>query len=347
MTGMKSLCIRALMALAVVLTFASCDDSFVFDDEGDCTVHYRLKFVYDYNMKYADAFPHEVTSVAVYAFDKSGKLVWQQAEKGDKLAADDYYMELELPAGDYDLVAWCGTDNDATSESFTVPQLTIGSSEKSELTCKLNRQHDSNGEAYVDSNLYGLYHGQVSVNLPDNEDGDTFYYTMPLVKDTNHLRVILQHLSGEDVDVSKFTFSLDDENGYLDYDNSLLADENINYRAWNTESGYAGVVDTRAQTQVNVAIADLTTSRLMVDHKMYLTIRNNEGEVVVKVPFIDYALLIKGNYNKSMTDQEFLDRQDEWSMTFFLDDDERWISTYIYIQSWRVVLSNTDLTSSN
>jgi hypothetical protein len=33
-----------------------------------------------------------------------------------------------------------------------------------------------------------------------------------------------------------------------------------------------------------------------------------------------------------MSDQEYLDRQDEYSMTFFLDEGE-WVSSYILINS--------------
>lgn len=341
---MKHLGIRILMAMALLFSLTACD-SVIYDDEGDCTVTYRLKFRYDWNMKFADAFPHEVKSVSVYAFDKTGTLVWQKTDKGDALAQEGYSMELDLEPGDYDLIAWCGLDNDGThGESFTVPQMTVGTSTKADLTCKMNRKYADNGTAYVDEDLYGLYHGTLSVSLPESIEGGDYIYTLPLMKDTNHLRVILQHLSGEDVDVSKFTFTLEDENGYMNYDNSLLADENIIYRTWNTESGQAGVdvdKDGKTITSVKVAIADLTTARLIEGRKMFLTIRNNKGEMVVHVPFIDYALLIKGYYNSGMSDQEFLDRQDEWSMTFFLDENDYWLNTSIYINSWRVVLNNT------
>lgn len=334
-----------LVAVALLFTLCACDNA-IYDDEGDCTVTYRLQFCYDWNMKFADAFPHEVGSVAVYAFDKeTGTLVWQQTDKGEALAQDGYAMTLDLPAGNYDLVAWCGLDNDTVSESFSVPQMTVGSSTKDDLTCRLLREHDSEGTASVSTDLFGLYHGQLSVSLPQDNNGGDYLYTMPLVKDTNHLRVILEHLSGKEVDVNDFSFSLEGEaNGLMNYDNSLLDDEPIIYHAWNTESGQAGVeTDTRTQTSVGVAIADLTTARLVEGRKMYLTIRNSEGDTVVRVPFIDYCLLVKGYYNRSMSNQEYLDRQDEWSMTFFLDESGEWVSSSVLINSWRVVLQNVDI----
>jgi hypothetical protein len=41
-----------------------------------------------------------------------------------------------------------------------------------------------------------------------------------------------------------------------------------------------------------------------------------------------------------MEDQEYLDRQDEYNMTFFLDESGNWISSSIIVNSWRVVLNN-------
>jgi hypothetical protein len=58
---------------------------------------------------------------------------------------------------------------------------------------------------------------------------------------------------------------------------------------------------------------------------------------------VDYALLVKGNYNKAMSNQEYLDRQDEYSMTFFLDESGDWISSSIIVNSWRIVLNNVTI----
>ena len=52
---------------------------------------------------------------------------------------------------------------------------------------------------------------------------------------------------------------------------------------------------------------------------------------------------MKGFYNRNMDDQEYLDRQDVYDMVFFLDEGDRWIDPYIYINSWKVVLQNSDL----
>lgn len=87
------------------------------------------------------------------------------------------------------------------------------------------------------------------------------------------------------------------------------------------------------------------------ESKPRLTVRNREtGETVLSVPYIEYCLMVKGRYEDTddwyeqpMSDQEYLDRQDEYNMTFFLDPDDRWIDQYIYINSWHLVIQHAGL----
>lgn len=331
----------ALLALFAVM-FTSCDDGFVYDDEGDCSVHYRIKFKYDKNMKFADAFSNEVTSVALYVFDKSGVLVYQGTESGAALADENYAMPVELQPGEYEMLAWCGVGDDG---SFVVPDAQEGVTTKEQLTCRMNRIA-GNGYGTVDKNLAPLYHGAMRVNFTD-EPG-THIETMSLTKNTNIVRVVLQQLSGEDVDPELFSFEIQDYNGLMAHDNSLMEDELIIYKPWSLQAGNADINadiynddQTRAPSSVGVAVAEMTTGRLVEGNRPVLVVRNlKKGDVVLSIPLIDYALLVKGNYNKAMNDQEYLDRQDEYNMTFFLDESGRWISSTIVVNSWRVVLNN-------
>jgi hypothetical protein len=168
---------------------------------------------------------------------------------------------------------------------------------------------------------------------------------MSLMKNTNVIRVLLHEISGHDVDASKFIFEINDDNGLYDWDNTLLDDEMITYSSWHQSNGTADVDDgdVKAITSVNVALAELTIGRMRAGDSPVLHIRNREtGEDVFRIPVADYALLVKGYYREKMGDQEYLDRQDEYTMTFFLDEGE-WVSSVIYINSWRVVLNNSEL----
>ena len=55
---------RLLAAVACASMLYACD-GLIYDGEGDCTVNYRVKFRYDYNMKFADAFAREVNTVCL------------------------------------------------------------------------------------------------------------------------------------------------------------------------------------------------------------------------------------------------------------------------------------------
>ncbi len=349
---------RAGLSLAIIcgLLSASCDGS-IYDDEGDCSVTYRVAFRYDRNMKWADAFANEVTSVHLYAFDESGTLVWQRSERGDLLKADGYAMVLDIPAGRYRLLAWCGLENDGTQqESFSVPEARVGETRISELQCRMDRRYNATG-AYSDTRLFPLYHGMRDVTLPVDNDGGDYTCTMNLTKDTNHVRVILQQLSGKPVDKEDFTFRIEEENGLMNYDNALLPDEMITYRPHDVTSATAGMgiddypelnkaksaVPSRSITSVSVAIADLTIARLIDGRKTFLTVETADGKEAARIPLTEYALMLKDGYGKDIGNQEYLDRQDEYSLTFFLDEDECWIGTSIIINSWKVVINNTKL----
>ena len=52
--------IAGLLAAAMVCGTAVSCGGFIFEDEGDCSVSYCVRFRYDWNIKFADAFAHEV-----------------------------------------------------------------------------------------------------------------------------------------------------------------------------------------------------------------------------------------------------------------------------------------------
>lgn len=163
--------------------------------------------------------------------------------------------------------------------------------------------------------------------------------------------MVLQHLSGEAVDKDKFVFTITDTNGSMDWDNTLLPDEPVTFFAWHTDGRGSrhrlpvpGEIQTVSRAIFSAAIAELTIPRLVKGQKTQLTVTNKEtGKPVFSIPLIDYALLVKGFYNRDMDDQEYLDRQDVYDMVFFLDKGDRWLDAYIYINSWKVVLQNSEL----
>ena len=325
-----------------MLATSSCKDGLIFDGEGDCGIYYRIRFKYDYNIKFADAFANEVNSVALYIFDQNNTLV-DNITTTDKeaLSSGSFEIPLELEPGRYTLLAWGGLMNE---ESFDLlADVEVGKTKLEELQVKMHRQHNDKGEETVSDDLLPLYHGTMTLEVVDKPG--TYTETMSLVKDTNSIRILLHEMSGHDVDADKFRFEIHDSNGLYDWDNTLLDDEQIIYEAWYQTTGSADMEEyaTRTVTEVNVALAELTIGRMRADNSPILHIISREtGEDVVRLPLADYALLVKGYYRESMSDQEYLDRQDEYSLTLFLDEGE-WVSSMIYINSWRVVINDSSI----
>ena len=344
-----------LMAFVIsAVMFTACDNP-IFDEEGDCSVVYKVRFRYDRNLKWADAFANEVKSVRLSAFDQEGTLVWQNSERGDALAADGYAMTLDLRPGKYHLIAWCGLDNDGSRpETFSQRTLSVGENGPEKLATTLIADRQPGFPGVSDARLWPLFHGEMDIEILSDEETEpgTHIETMYLTKDTNHIRVILQHLSADDLDANDFSFEIEADNGSLDHHNGIIPEDRILYRTWDTQSGQAGVGkdETRAIVMVNGVIADLTVNRMMADRKddMILSIFDKkQGKKIATIPVIDYAMLAKTYYEEEyghkMTDQEFLDREDEYTLTLFLDEDHKWDSTQILIHSWRIVINNVDI----
>ena len=334
--------VLALSMVAAALAASSCQDGFIFEGEGDCGTYYRIRFRYDYNIKFADAFAAEVNSIALYVFDENDVLVEEIATTDKKaLSSGNFEIPLELQPGKYTLMAWGGLMNE---ESFDMLADTkVGVTRREELQVRMHRQHDEDGKARVSEDLLPLYHGTMPLEVKALPG--TFTETMSLKKNTNVIRILLHEMSGHDVDADKFIFEINDSNGLYDCDNNLLDDEMITYSAWHQSTGSADVDDTdvKAVTSVSVALAELTIGRMRAGDSPVLHIKDREtGEDVFRIPVADYALLVKGYYRQGMGDQEYLDRQDEYTMTFFLDEG-KWVSSVIYINSWRVVLNNSEL----
>lgn len=340
--GRLKWCMTQAMTLAAVLLCSACGS--VFDDEGDCDPRYFVRFVYDMNMLRADAFASQVSSVDLYVFDaESGAYVTHLSDKGEALASGSYRMPLNLTPGKYNFIAWCGlADNDG---DFTVAQAIA---QPGDLKCMMARSRDEKG-AYSNRNLYALFHGSLTAELPDTEGEHV--YTVKLIKDTNNINLSLNHTSGP-LDPDRFEVTMTDENGLMAYDNSLLTDEQIEYRPWSLCSGELNVATSRADAldddedgsnQGSYLKAEISTARFMADHDCRINIVDKqEGKVVFSIPLVQWALLLRSDNHASMGEQEYLDREDEYNLMVFLTDSkEGWTAMEIVINGWHIINHDT------
>ena len=294
---------RSIGALAL-LGLAACD--YIHDDSLPLC-EYRLRFVYDYNMKYADAFQHEVTKAALFICDDKGTYLSRKDIEGDELKANNIRMDLD--PGTYQLLTWAGLDEG----SYEWPELTPGTSTIEDIRVRTRRGAD----ATQPNELEPLWHALDTLVITGDQHEEK---VISLAKNTNKLRVVLQDTEGYSMDVKDFTFQIVADNGYMDYDNQLLDDPAITYTPY-----YAKSIDIAGGDTINgkpanqyVAVAELNTMRLM-DKQNYRLIVRHKGweEDVLNVNLCNYLLLTQME-GHDISAQEYLDRQDEYSIVFFL-----------------------------
>lgn len=322
---------RLLCLLVAAFGWISCESS-IYTDQSDCPRGLSLRFVYDYNMEYANSFPKKVDCLSLYVFDEQGNFVKQLTETRDVLSNESYRMELELDAGNYTLVAYGGLACDEAS--FSIPEFATRASHYDELSVTLNHDNFTSNEA-----LHDLFYGKLNVSLGEEEFVEETLYMM---KDTNNIKIALQQINGKTIAASQFTFEITDDNTLFDKNNNIVPQGVIVYSPWATGEDIVGSWEDN-DTPVSVAWAEFSTSRIVVENNPRLKVTNREtGDVVFSIPLKEYMLLLKSELYADMQSQEYLDRESEWSMVFFLDDGFRWIDIQIIINGWTVRLNNIE-----
>lgn len=325
-----------LAGILFALLPVSCDT--ITEDLQPCD--YYVSFRYDYNMKFADAFPGEnsqVGNVTLFIFDANGVYVGKQEAKGP--FAEGYLMPFTPGAGTYKLVAWAGLS--ASRDSYEVPALEEGVSRIEDLTVKLKR---AAGGLMADEADHLFHSLTEEVTFPE---GGHYTHEMSLVKDTNKFRIILQ-MMGRDfpAELDDVNVSITDENGFLNYDNALLTDETLTYLPYVKSNNY---VSNGSNGQIKVLAFELNTLRLMESRHPHLTISYASGGSTVTIADIDlieYLLLMRMDEYSDMGNQEYLDREDEFPMIFFLAETSAGTGIYkavkLEINAWAVRLTQIE-----
>ena len=111
-------------------------------------------------------------------------------------------------------------------------------------------------------------------------------------------------------------FTITDDNGLLEHYNSLLPDEQITYKPYFKADADLG----EGEGGMDAVVAELNTLRLLDGCKPRLLISNRDGKSLVDIDLIKYLLLTKME-GHDMPEQDYLDRQDEYALIFFLNKD--------------------------
>lgn len=320
------------------VAMAGCS-SLIYDDLDECPAGLQLRFVFNYNLLKADAFATQVTSVNVWAFDATGAFVWSGEASGEVLTEPDFVMDTPLGGGTYDFVAWCGLEDNA---DFDLATYTPASRQELEVKLKML---ESDGLNVSSSHFKGLFNGVVTgvEYVVDPMKPSFKTVTIPLVKDTNDIVIMLANEDGTALNSNDFTVTFSYADSYLAWDNAVMASSpEVTYRPWSQlygETMLAPIGSGNADAVRSTLLYEMSTSRLMEGGKAYLdVVRNEDNVTIIHVPLIEYFLLEKGSRYNHFGNQEYLDRRDDYSALFFIDKSKNWyIAGAIYINSWAIV----------
>ena len=304
-----------LLLLLVLFSCTSIDETLP-----ECRLYVRFR--YDYNMEFSDAFASQVNRVDVFVFDKDGTFVIKKSEQGETLGGS-YRRPLPLPAGEYRIAAWAGMSDD-----FEMPEPVAGKTTLEELTVRMKREESLVHNKALNPLWYG---GVQAVSFTGRQEQTE---TVSLIKDTNKFRFILQKSGpGEELDINDCLFEIRADNGYYDWNNDLLDDDMISYRPYYLEK----VEDVGIVVEMN-------TMRLLEHKKVYLTLtRKSDGKELMRIDLIPYLLLTKME-GHNIPAQEYLDRQSEYAIVFFYNPELlNFLSTKIVINGWTIWLKGEDL----
>lgn len=290
------------------------------EDLPECRLTVRFK--YDYNMKSVDAFYIKVEKVDLYVFDKDGVFLFMQSGEGAELATGNYLMEVNLPVGEYKFMAWAYSGDDS---SYDVMALTPGVSTIDEMTVKLKRDASSVIAREIDALWYG--------EILDVKFTGTKHQTetVNLIKDTNKVRFVFQGNNGAAITLEDYTYEIVYDNGWLGYNNSLLNDDILSYQPYHM-----------LQRSESAILVELNTMRLMERGSAHFVVtKKSTGSSVLDINLVDYLILTKMEEH-DWDEQQYLDRQDEYSIIFIFSETEQprpgveaeWVAVQITINGY-------------
>ena len=325
--------LSAALIAGTALAFSSCDR--IHEDLQPCPQGVRLRFVYDYNMEFANAFPSQVDCLTLFVYDSEGNYVTTRSNiPQSDLSDENWRMTVDLAPGSYSVIAYGGMDCNQSSFSFTSSPSEI---KMDQLEVKLNSNCLTQP---VGTCLHPLFYGRQEV-VVEQSDLDYREYTVAMMKDTNNLRIMLQQSDGTTIDEADFDFKVVDDNTLMAWNNDVIPTAKVEYCPWVRGNSSPGELpdDKGAAT---VAWAELSFPRLVTTNSPRLVItRKADGQDVINIPLNNYLLLMKSEIYESMPAQEFLDRESRWKMLFFLRNGY-WLDTVIEINDWVVRINNTE-----
>ncbi len=314
--------LKLLLTVVSLLAFtASC--TWVPDDDEECPYGFWLKLRYTYNILDVEAAPRFVNDATVYVYDKDGNYVTRIYASRSELSANNYKVKIEgLAEGDYQFVVWSGAGNS---------QYSLSGDTKSVETLRLSVV---GAGGTTNAQLPALFYGYLSTVHYSKAHA---VHDVDLVKNTNQLNCLIVSVDRNTrLNPAKYSMSIEADNGVLNAFNKLATKDITVYDPY---SGGAQEIDDPDYGKLNALAFNISTMRLLKDRVSRIVLKNKEtGQVIFNVSFSEYMGMIGSfytNLGRPLSEQEYLDRQDFYTIVFFLSGDLEQL-LQLQVNSWRL-----------
>lgn len=297
----------ATALLVICMLCSSC--TWVKDDTDDCPYGFWLQLHYTYNILDVEAAPEYVKDATVYVYDADGNYVKRITVTEDELNDHDYRIRVEgLPEGDYQFVVWSGIGNNQysvagdmqTIDSFRLALAGAGGTFAGELP----------------SLFYGC--------LPTVHYGKSYaVHHVDMMKDTNQMACLVVPITEDtEVSVDDFTLRVVASNGTMDAHNLPVSNAATTYGPFVSENV---TFDDPDYGELHGIKFGLSTLRLMADDDCRVILeKKSTEEVVFNISLPEYIGMMGSlytNLGRQLSVQEYLDRQDFYTIVFYLSGD--------------------------
>ena len=305
-------------------------------DDIRCNLPVTIGLDYSYNILNTNMLDEKSDRAALHIFDQEGVLVIQR-DIGDGIG------ELSLPAlkpGKYHFVAHArSTDVISEWADLYVPRLTEKVSGIEKLTAYLKRSDNGVQNNRLNDFLIGYTISDIDANIGNRVQ-------ISLKSAVKRIRItLLPTTGGVLLDPDRYNFKITDNvgNGHIKYDYTQLPDEAIIYKPYYKT---ASSPDTPTENEVSSAVmAEINSTRLIEQNRPYLTISDNSNNrEIVRVNLTWLLSLTNMENNKGRWSlQEYLDRQDNFAITLFVDTATgSWLKSTIIINGWVLNMEDID-----
>ena len=358
--------VRNKIFLAALCCFLIFTQSCIHGDLDDCPpmVNYAVAFKYTHNAWETDRVYDDVKKINLYVFDEDN-LVYTTATK---LSPNEthFTISLDLPMGNYHILAWGNVFEDPTISPFTISPSIFDKGITKLSDASLSLQRDANNHSHQE--MEKLLFGDIDIEIPLYVSRTD---TIPLVNDTKNVRVVIHwDHSGElrttqdIIDYEEVFVHIDASNAVYNFDNLFTGINNVVYDPFDFgyDRSYLDRVDRSLRDfeqnsyyytyedfdESEVCTYDFTILRMMTNSPVMLKVERHKTGlgadsvyVVAEIDIVqDFSKVFESRGVTLPNRQAEFDKFDNYRLDLYLTFDElagEYVTGGFKIEDWHVI----------